>query len=95
MLRDAGGMNILMPLRSWLRRGGFLYGQMYSLTKEIVDTARIYPFQNPDLWLLTLDPQLRNGMQSIGGKPASGKHITDRAYLASKRRCHYSLIDSK
>ncbi|KAJ4011434.1 hypothetical protein NW761_015129 [Fusarium oxysporum] len=68
---------------------------MYSLAKEIVDAARTYPFQNPDLRLLALDPQLRNGMQSIGGKPASGKNVTDRAYLASKRRCHYGLTDSK
>ncbi|KAF4953067.1 hypothetical protein FSARC_12483 [Fusarium sarcochroum] len=95
MLRDAGGMTTLTPVRSRLRRGGILYGQMYSLTKQIVDAARTYPFQNPDLRLLALDPQLRNGMQSIGGKPASGKNITDRAYLASKRRCHYGLTDSK
>ncbi|KAI3573984.1 hypothetical protein IWW34DRAFT_872543 [Fusarium oxysporum f. sp. albedinis] len=95
MLRDAGGMTTLTPVRSRLRRGGILYGQMYSLTKEIVDAARTYPFQNPDLRLLALDPQLRNGMQSISGKPASGKNITDRAYLASKRRCHYGLTGSK
>ncbi|RKK66775.1 hypothetical protein BFJ69_g15098 [Fusarium oxysporum] len=95
MLRDAGGMTTLTPVRSRLRRGGILYGQMYSLTKEIVDAARTYPFQNPDLRHLALDPQLRNGMQSISGKPASGKNVTDRAYLASKRRCHYGLTDSK
>ncbi|KAF5710257.1 hypothetical protein FMUND_9623 [Fusarium mundagurra] len=95
MLRDTGAMTTLTPVRSRLRRGGILYGQMYSLAKEIVDAARTYPFQNPDLRLLALDPQLRNGMQSIGGKPASGKNVTDRAYLASKRRCHYGLTDSK
>ncbi|KAJ4078456.1 hypothetical protein NW760_015165 [Fusarium oxysporum] len=95
MLRDAGGMTSLTPVRSRLRRGGVLYGQMYSLTKEIVDAARTYPFQNPDLRHLALDPQLRNGMQSISSKPASGRNVTDRAYLASKRRCHYGLTDSK
>ncbi|KAJ4181253.1 hypothetical protein NW759_017199 [Fusarium solani] len=95
MLRDAGGMTTLTPPSSRLRRGGILYGQMYSLTKEIIDAARTFPFQNPDLRHLALDPQLRNGMQSICGKPASGKNITDRAYLASKRRCHYGLTDSK
>ncbi|KAH7117174.1 hypothetical protein B0J13DRAFT_613250 [Dactylonectria estremocensis] len=95
MLRDAGGMTILTPPSSRLRRGGILYGQMYSLTKEIVDAARTFPFQNPDLRQLALDPQLRNGVQSICGKPASGKTATDRAYLASKRRCHYGLTDSK
>ncbi|EWZ78630.1 hypothetical protein FOWG_17136 [Fusarium oxysporum f. sp. lycopersici MN25] len=95
MLRDAGGMTTLTPVKSRLRRGGILYGQMYSLTKEIVDAARTYPFQNPDLRHLALDPQLRNSIQSIGGKPASGKKVTDRAYLASKRRYHYGLTDSK
>ncbi|RYC79195.1 hypothetical protein BFJ63_vAg17927 [Fusarium oxysporum f. sp. narcissi] len=95
MLRDAGGMTTLMPSSSRLRRGGILYGQMYSLTKEIVDAARTFPFQNPDLRHLALDPQLRDGVQSICGKPASGKSVTDRAYLASKRRCHYCLTDSK
>ncbi|KNB04564.1 hypothetical protein FOXG_06625 [Fusarium oxysporum f. sp. lycopersici 4287] len=57
MLRDAGGMTTLTPVRSRLRRGGILYDQMYSLTKEIVDAARTYPFQNPDLRHLALDPQ--------------------------------------
>ncbi|RKK64994.1 hypothetical protein BFJ69_g16525 [Fusarium oxysporum] len=91
MLRDAGAMTTLTPVKSRLRRGGILYGQMYSLTKEIVDAARTYPFQNLDLRHLALDPQLRNGMQS---KPVLC-NITDRAYLASKRRCYYGLTDSK
>ncbi|KAF4424746.1 hypothetical protein F53441_14217 [Fusarium austroafricanum] len=94
MLRDAGAMTTLTPVKSRLRRGGILYGQMYSLTKEIVDAARTYPFQNPDLRHLALDPQLRHGLQSISGKPVLC-NITDRACLASKRRCHYGLADSK
>ncbi|KAH7248133.1 hypothetical protein B0J15DRAFT_449410 [Fusarium solani] len=60
MLRDAGGMTTLTPPSSRLRRGGIFYGQMYRLTKEIVDAARTFPFQNPDLRQLALDPQLRN-----------------------------------
>ncbi|KAH8662656.1 hypothetical protein BGZ61DRAFT_299939, partial [Ilyonectria robusta] len=60
MLRDAGSMTTLTPPSSRLRRGGILYGQMYSLTKEIIDAARTFPFQNPDLRHLALDPQLRN-----------------------------------
>ncbi|RKK90846.1 hypothetical protein BFJ68_g16350 [Fusarium oxysporum] len=66
-----------------------------SMLRDAGDAARTDPFQNPDLRHLALDPQLRNGMQSISGKPASGKNVTDRAYLASKRRCHYGLTDSK
>ncbi|VUC37187.1 unnamed protein product, partial [Clonostachys rosea] len=94
MLRDAGSMTTLTPAKSRLRRGGTLHGQMYGLTKAIVDAARTYPFQNPDLRHLALDPQLRNGMQSISSKPALC-NITDRVYLASKCRCHYGLADSK
>ncbi|EEU34809.1 uncharacterized protein NECHADRAFT_18507, partial [Fusarium vanettenii 77-13-4] len=56
MLRDAGGMTTLTPPSSRLRRGGILYGQMYSLTKEIIDAARTFPFQNPVLRHLALDP---------------------------------------
>ncbi|KID95159.1 hypothetical protein MAJ_08890, partial [Metarhizium majus ARSEF 297] len=95
MLRDAGGMTTLTPPESRLRRGGILYGQMYSFTKDIIDAVRTYPFQNPDLRHLALDSQLRNGVQNICGKATSGKSITDRAYIASKRRCHYGLMDSK
>ncbi|KAH6955949.1 hypothetical protein BKA56DRAFT_663112 [Ilyonectria sp. MPI-CAGE-AT-0026] len=68
---------------------------VYDLTKEIIDAARTFPFQNPDLRHLALDPQLRYGVQNIYRKPTSDKNITDRAYLASKRRCHYGLTDSK
>ncbi|KAF5537514.1 hypothetical protein FPHYL_12737 [Fusarium phyllophilum] len=93
MLRDAGGITTLTPVRSRLRRGGILYSQMYSLTKEILDAARTYPFQNPDLRLLALDPQLRNGMQSIVGKPASGKNVTDQA-VREEYRISWTLFQS-
>lgn len=95
MLRDAGGMTTLTPPESRLRRGGILYGQMYSLTKDIIDAARTYLFQNPDLRQLALDSQLRIGAQNICGKSTSGRSITERTYIASKRRCHYGLMDSK
>jgi hypothetical protein len=94
ILRDAGSMTILTPAKSRLCRGGILYSQIYSLTKEIVDTTHTYPFQNPDLRHLALDPQLHSGMQSISGKPAL-YNITNRAYLASKRHYHYGLTDLK
>lgn len=95
MLRDAGSMTTLTPPGSRLRRGGILYGQMYGLTKEIIDAARTFPFQNPDLRHLALDTELRNGVHHICGKARSANNITERAYLASKRRCHYGFADSK
>lgn len=95
MLRDAGSMTTLTPPGSRLRRGGILYGQMYSLTKEIIDAARTFPFQNPDLRHLALDTELRNCVHHICGKARSANNITERAYLACKRRCHYGFTDSK
>lgn len=71
-LRNASGISTLTPPESRLRRGGILYGQMYSLTKEIIDAARTYPFQNSNLRHLALDSQLRNGVQNICGKATSG-----------------------
>ena len=95
MLRDAGSMTTLTPPSSRLRRGGLLYGQMYNLTKEIIDAARTFPFQNPDLRLLALDPGLRDSVQNIRKKSIWSKSITERAYLASKRRCHSGLMNSQ
>ena len=65
-------MTTLTPPESRLRRGGILYSQIYSLTKEIIDAARTYPFQNSDLRHLALDSQPRNGVQSICGNAMSG-----------------------
>jgi hypothetical protein len=93
MLRDAGSMTTLTPPSSRVRRGGILYGQMYSLTKEIIDAARTFPFQNRDLRDIALDPRLHHGAQNISRKPQSGRSVVDRAYLASKRRYHYGLMD--
>lgn len=95
MLRDAGSTTTLTPSSSRLRRGGILYGQTYNLTKEIIDAARTFPFQNPDLRLLALDSGLRDGVQNIRMKSTWSKNITDRAYLASKQRCHVGLMDSQ
>ncbi|KAJ5102449.1 hypothetical protein N7532_002978 [Penicillium argentinense] len=95
MLRDAGSLTTLTPARSRLRRGGVLYGQMYNLTKEIIDATRTFPFQNPDLRQLALDSQLRNSAQSLRKMSPRANGVTERAYLASKRRCHYGLMDSR
>lgn len=67
----------------------------YSLTKEIMDAARTFPFQDPDLRHMALDPQLNYGGCHASGQPKSGKTVIDRAYVASKRRCHYDLVDSR
>jgi hypothetical protein len=95
MLRDAGSLTTLTPACSRLRRGGVLYGQMYNRTKEVIDATRTFPFQNPELRQLALDSQLRNSAQSIRRMSPWAKRVTEHAYLASKRRCHTGLMDSR
>jgi hypothetical protein len=94
LLRHIGGMTMLTPSYSRLRRGGLWYVQWYNLTKETIDAARTFPFQNPDLPQLALDSRLQSGAQNIHKRAGSLKTV-EAAYLASKRRCHYSLLDSR
>ncbi|KAH0594855.1 hypothetical protein MHUMG1_07152 [Metarhizium humberi] len=69
---DALDCDCAEEFQSRLRRGGILYAQIYSLTKEIIDAARTYPFQNSDLRHLALNSQLRNGVQNICAKATWG-----------------------
>jgi hypothetical protein len=95
MLRDACDMTSLTPVGSRLRRGGLLYSQFYSATKEPIDGAKSFPFQNHSLGELALDSKVKEGLQSINGATLRSTGIIRRAYLASKSRCHYSLQDSR
>jgi hypothetical protein len=94
MLRDACDMTSLTPRRSRLRRGGLLYSQFYSLTKEVIDAAKTFPFQNPGLGELSLDSRLRSSAENIVGSSRRSGVIIKEAYIASKRRCHFSLLES-
>lgn len=91
MLRDAGSLTTLTLVRSCLRRGGVLYGQMYNLIKEIFDVTRIFLFQNPELRQLVLDSQLRNSAQSLRKVSSWGKAVTERAYFGVYRWCRRLL----
>ena len=74
-----------------------MYGQTYDLINEI-DCTRTFPFQNPKLRQLALDSRLRNSAQSIRKMSLWANEVTARtylAYLASQRRCHYGLMDSR
>jgi len=96
MLRDACSLTSLTPRRSRLREGGLMYSQFYHSAKEMVDAAKSYPFQNDGLEELALDPQIRQSAHAAGGN--TGRRDFDvlkRAYLASKRRTHVALTDSR
>lgn len=95
MLRDACDMTTLTPLKSSLRQGGLLYSQFYSLTKEILDAAKTYPFQNTALEDLAVDPQIIKATQKIVQGNARGLRVTRQAYQTSKHRCNIALRDSR
>ena len=95
MLRDAGGITISTPKSSRLRRGGILYGQMYHLSKGLFDAAKTFPFQNPQLRYLALDPRLREGMRTLNPWARQSYNVIEQTYEASKRRCDYALSDSQ
>lgn len=96
MLRDACSLTSLTPKQSRLREGGLIYSQFYSSVKEVIDAAKSFPFQNEGLEELALDPQIRQSAHIAGGNAgSSNSRVIKKAYLASKRRTHFALTDSR
>lgn len=96
MLRDACTLTSLTPKRSRLREGGLVYSQLYNSVKEMTDAAKSFPFQNEGLEELALDPQIRRSAHVAGGNTGrNNSTVIKKAYLASKRRTHFALTDSR
>lgn len=95
MLRDACDMTTLTPLKSSLRRGGLLYSQFYSLTKEILDAAKTFPFQNTALEDLAIDPRIIKATQNIVKGNTRSLRVAQQVYQTSKHRCNIALQDSR
>ncbi|KAG0122978.1 hypothetical protein HOY82DRAFT_619738 [Tuber indicum] len=73
------------------RKDGLAYAQFYSTLKEVFDAAKVYPFQNPGLEGLAIDPYLQKTWRDIGGTSHWTKECATQAYLSSKRRIAASL----
>ncbi len=94
LLKDAGGITILSPARSSSRHQGLIYSQFYNSQKELFDAAKTYPFHDPSLESLALDPHLRKTWQHVGGSQNHNPQTLLANYFAGKARCHNALIKS-
>jgi len=61
--------NMTLEPGKWhaLRYAGLVYFQFYSSTKEILDTAKRYPFANSSLGVLAIDLSLHEIWEHVGG----------------------------
>lgn len=88
---DQGSLTIAPFRRSPLRKRGFLYGQLYNTSKEIFAAGNTYPFANPRLNTLAIDPSMLRSWQHIGGAISHSPLALIRAYVHTKQRCHTAL----
>jgi hypothetical protein len=94
MLHDTGSLTLETRQSSPQRQAGLLYTQFYSSVKEVFAAGDAYPFSNPALETLALDPQLRKTWQYVGGGLSHDPIALIRAYLNMKQRCHAALQGS-
>ncbi|KAJ6047285.1 uncharacterized protein N7446_012119 [Penicillium canescens] len=94
LLHDTGSLTLETRPSSPQRQAGLLYTQFYSSVKEVFAAGDVYPFSNPALETLALDPQLRKTWQYVGGGLSHDPIALRRAYLNMKQRCHAALQGS-
>ncbi|KAJ6050763.1 uncharacterized protein N7446_010872 [Penicillium canescens] len=94
LLHDTGSLTLETRRSSPQRQAGLLYTQLYSSVKEVFAAGDVYPFSNPALETLALDPQLRKTWQQVGGGLSHDPVALMRAYLNMKQRCHAALQGS-
>ncbi|KAJ6045531.1 hypothetical protein N7499_003469 [Penicillium canescens] len=94
LLHDTGSLTLETRPSSPQRQAGLLYTQFYSSVKEVFAAGDAYPFSNPALETLALDPQLRKTWQYVGGGLSHDPIALIRAYLNMKQRCHAALQGS-
>jgi hypothetical protein len=95
LLRDAVGMTVLSPARSADRAQGLLYSQFYNSQKEIFDAAKTYPFHDPALETLALDPKLVKAWQHTGRSQNHQLETLLTNYYSSRERSHMGLTFSE
>ncbi|KAL6402709.1 hypothetical protein AUP68_14042 [Ilyonectria robusta] len=91
-IRDAVDMTITPKHKSREVLEGLLYSQFYNLIKIPFDVARRYPFQNPQLEKMALDPSyLADCEGSTRGSHANQASLK-LAYRLSKLRVRAGLV---
>lgn len=95
LLQESGSIAFEPGANSQLRAGGLLYGQLYNSVKEVFAAGNQYPFRNPAIEGLALDPQLQKTWQHVGAGLSHSPVALLKAYLYTKARCHYGIQDSE
>ena len=89
---EVGTMTMIPNKSNIFHRGGLVYSQYYSSIKEMFDAAKTYPFDNPALEALAVDPYLTKAIQATG---RGGRRIDlgklQQGYLSSRDRALAAL----
>jgi hypothetical protein len=94
-LYQACNMTHVPPKRSRVFQGGLRYIQCYAVEKEISDAGTIYPFANPNLAELCLDPGIwASAASAARWKGKKSRERLVESYCQSKRRVRYTYHDS-
>ncbi|KAG0126665.1 hypothetical protein HOY82DRAFT_542427 [Tuber indicum] len=91
LMDEVNNLTMIPGRNHTARQSGLAYSQFYTTTKEIFDAAKAYPFQNPGLEGLAVDPKLNRTWEEISGPSHWNSANMRSAYLASKHRCIASL----
>lgn len=88
---DTASMSFTPTQKSVFRKAGLVYSQFYTITHEIFNAAKTYPFQNDALEGLAVDPHLKSSWYAAGGGSKWEINSVQKAYQTSKMRCHEAL----
>ena len=83
---EAANMNLTPNQTNLFRKGGLIYSQFYASNKEIFDSAKTFPFDNPTLEALAVDPYLTKATQMVGGGRGIDLGKVGQSYLQSRDR---------
>jgi hypothetical protein len=84
--KEAANMTLTPNKTNLFRKGGLIYSQFYASTKELFDSAKTYPFDNPALEALAVDPYLTKATQMVGGGRGIDLGKVEQSYLRSRDR---------
>lgn len=94
-LNDAVNMTSTPPKTHEFYKQGWRYSQRYNSVKEMHDAANVFPFTNPGLDELALDPVVRDACIRIIKGASRNIETIEKAYYASKKRTREALMASK
>ena len=89
--KEAANMNLTPNQMNLFRRGGLIYSQFYTSNKKIFDAAKTFPFDNPALEVLAVDPYLTKATQMVGGGQGINLEKVGQSYLQSRVRILQTL----